>query len=191
LLGKEDAIDMMLERRSQMEFNSEFDSNISVNLYDEVNINVEDLDTEFIILPSQIAYWTVVTARFEQVVLAMERDYELWYAGVYNQAFDKLEQLSGRKPNMSSVDYYVKMYHKDLWLEKTTALEKAKSDLTVIRGLLTALNTKLQCLMQLSKRRLGEVNALEPIIRMPEELPKGTSVQAAKELFKQMKGRTT
>ena len=159
--------DVMESRRDQMEFSTIFDPNLAVNMYDELSIDLEDLDTEFTALPGQIAYWTASIARFSQVVSIMEREYELWYAEVYNQAYKKLDVETGRKPNINSVEYLVKTTHGEEWLEKITKLEQAKTDLAVVQGLSPSFNAKLQCLMQLAKRRLEEYNSVEPNVKVP------------------------
>ena len=159
--------EVMENRGDQMEFNTTFDPNLSVNMLDELSIDLDDLDTEFTALPGQIAYWTASIARFSQVVSIMEREYELWYAEVYNQAYKKLDVETGRKPNINSVEYLVKTTHGEEWLEKITKLEQAKTDLAVVQGLSPSFSAKLQCLMQLAKRRSEEYYSIEPNVKVP------------------------
>jgi hypothetical protein len=181
-------------RRDQMEFNTTFDPNLSVNMLDELSIDLDDLDTEFTALPGQIAYWAASIARFSQVVSIMEREYELWYAEVYNQAYKKLDVETGRKPNINSVEYLVKTTHGEEWLEKITKLEQAKTDLAVVQGLSPSFNAKLQCLMQLAKRRLEEYYSVEPNVKVPFRNTSNSSqsinLNETKNLLGQMKKRS-
>jgi hypothetical protein len=124
----------------------------------------------------------------------MEREYELWYAEVYNQAYKKLDVETGRKPNINSVEYLVKTTHGEEWLEKITKLEQAKTDLAVVQGLSPSFNAKLQCLMQLAKRRLEEYYSVEPNVKVPFRNTSNSSqsinLNETKNLLGQMKKRS-
>ena len=180
--------ELMTTRREQMSFYTEGTG--EVNIYDETSIDINDLSTEFIALPGQIAYWNMIAAKYTNVVSKLESEYDAWYALVYDAAFKELERTTGKRPNISSADYIVKKDHRQEWEEKNLELTQAKTDLAILAGIVPALNAKLSCLMQLAKARNVEVGNLEPVYRSPtqptktnkkESLP---SVNEVKDLFK-------
>lgn len=134
---------------------------VDVNVWDELQIDDTDLDTEFMALPGQIAYWTAVAARFTQAVEAIQRDYDNWYAPVYDKEFAKLEGATGRRPNISSAEYLVKISHKEEYNRRKDILDQAQTDLKIVQGIVPALQTKLQALMQLAKSKLAEYNSTD------------------------------
>jgi len=134
---------------------------VDVNVWDELQIDDADLDTEFMALPGQIAYWTAVTARFTQAVEAIRREFDNWYAPLYDQEFSKLESATGRRPNISSAEYMVKINYGDEYNRRKEILAQAETDLKVVQGVVPALQAKLQALMQLSKSKLAEYNSTD------------------------------
>lgn len=149
----------------ELEIVTATDGRISINILDEVAIDEEDLNSEFISLPGYTAYWTAVTARYGLKVQAMHRDFETWWGERYDAAFKALEKDTGRKPNISSAEYLVKVKHTSEYNEKKVALEEAETNLTILKGICEALHVKLQCLMQLAKRSSLEYDAVEPTVK--------------------------
>jgi len=183
--------ELMELRREQMYLFTKDTGN--VNIYDELSIDINDLSTEFIALPGQMAFWTMITAKYTSIVSKLESEYDAWYATVYDEAFKELEQSTGRKPNISSADYVVKKVYKTVWEEKSATLSQAKTDLSILSSIVPALNAKLQCLMQLAKGRNTEMGNLEPVYRQPARTSTsaktGTmpTIAETKGLFKQFK----
>lgn len=157
-----DLLELMESRRGNMRVVVQTPvEKVDVNVWDELQIDDTDLDTEFMALPGQIAYWTAVTARFTQAVEAIQRDFDSWYAPVYDQAFSELEKATGRRPNINSAEYMVRIHHKEEYNKREDILTQAQTDLKIVQGIVPALQTKLQALMQLSKSKLVEYNSTD------------------------------
>lgn len=165
-------LELMESRRGQMRVTLQTPLElVNVNIWDELQIDEHDLNTEFMAIPGQIAYWTAVTARFAQSVEAVIRDYDNWYAPLYDKEFAKLESATGRRPNINSTEYLVKIQYKEEYNKRKEVLDQAETDLKVVQGIVPALQVKLQALMQLSKAQLTEFNTTEVGYRGPKTDP--------------------
>jgi len=157
---------------------------VEINTYDELTPDEIDLDTEFGALPGQIAYWSAEVGRYEQLYGRMQRDYNTWYAPIYDKWFTYLENETGRKPNISSVEYMVINRTREEYNKWQEELGQVKADLESIRGMVPALNAKLQCLMQLAKRAASDLGATEPCYRAPKPVSNSNiSLDEAKNIF--------
>jgi len=146
-------LELMGTRRDAMQI--AFDTHtehISVNVFDELKIDVNDLDTELAALPSQVAYWIGVLARFELVVSEIKREYDNWYAPIYDSVFNDLERQTGRRPNINSVEYMVRKNYSTEYNEKQVIVTQADSDFKIVAGVVEGLRVKMQSLIQLAKR---------------------------------------
>lgn len=141
---------------------------IEVNAWDELQIDQTDLNTEFAAIPGQIAYWNAVTARVQAVVEVAKRDFDVWFAPLYEQEFNALHVASGRKPNINSAQNQVRIKYPDEYTSRNAELDQAETDLKVIGGMATALEAKLQALMQIAKRQLVEYDRIEPSVNAPQ-----------------------
>lgn len=165
-------LELMESRRGQMRVTLQTPLElVNVNVWDELQIDEHDLNTEYMALPGQIAYWTAVTARFAQSVEAVTRDYDNWYAPLYDKEFASLESATGRRPNINSTEYMVKIQYKEEYNKRREVLDQAETDLKVVQGIVPALQVKLQALMQLSKAQLTEFNTTEVGYRGPKTDP--------------------
>jgi len=194
-------LELMESRRDQMRVSIRTPiETVDVNVWDELQIDEHDLNTEFMALPGQIAYWAAVTARFAQAVEAVRRDYDNWYAPIYDQEFAKLENATGRRPNISSIEYMVRIQHKDEFNRRRDILEQAEADLKTIQGVITALEAKLQSLMQLAKKQIVEYNSTDvsykggglPRISTPQHTssyrkPDGPGIEEARGALRKMR----
>jgi hypothetical protein len=140
---------------------------VEVNAWDELQIDQTDLNTEFAAIPGQIAYWNAVAARFRVVVEATKRDYDAWYGPKYEEEFTALHGATGKKPNINSAENQVRIKYAGEYNSRRSALDQAAADLTIVDGMVTALEAKLQALMQIAKRQLVEYDRLEPGINSP------------------------
>lgn len=157
-----DLLEQMESRRDHMRVSVQTPVElVDVNVWDELQINEHDLNTEFMALPGQIAYWAGVSARFGQAVEAIRRDYDNWYAPLYEQEFARLERATGRKPNINSAEYMVKVQYKEEYNRRRNILEQAEADIKTVQGVVTALEAKLQALMQLAKKQVVEYNSAD------------------------------
>lgn len=157
-----DLLELMESRRAQMRVTVQTPiEKIDVNIWDELQIDEHDLNVEFMAISGQMAYWTAVAARFTQSVEAVRRDYDNWYAPLYDQEFTKLETATGRRPNINSAEYMVKIQYKEEYNNRKELLDQAETDLKVVQGIVPALQAKLQALMQLSKAQLIEYNSTD------------------------------
>ena len=138
---------------------------ISVNICDELYIDEEDLDTEFGALPGQMGYWGMLVGRYEKLISTMEREFKNWYAQKYQEKFDILQKETGRRPNINSVEYMVLNQHGEEHDQRQEDIDSAKADFYVIKTMPFALNSKQQCLTQIAKRRLLDLEATEPSVR--------------------------
>lgn len=155
-------LELMESRRDQMRVTVKTPiEQVDVNVWDELQIDEHDLNTEFMAISGQMAYWTAVAARFSQSVEAVRRDFDNWYAPLYDQEFAKLENATGRRPNISSAEYMVKIQYKDEYNRRKEILDQAETDLKVVQGIVPALQAKLQALMQLSKAHFIEYNSTD------------------------------
>lgn len=177
--------------------------NVEVNAWDELQIDQTDLNTEFAAIPGQIAYWNAVAARVRAVVEITKRDYDIWFAPLYEQEFNTLHVASGKKPNISSAENQVRIKYLDEYNRRKDELDQAGADLKVIEGMATALEAKLQALMQIAKRQLVEYDRIEPSVNAPQKQPfspppfskpqqKGSTMneantEAAKDVLRQMR----
>ena len=176
--------DLMLSRRDEMIVSvRQRGGTVSINVYDELTPDELDLDTEFSALPGQIAYWSTVVGKYDQMYGRMQRDYEAWYAPLYERWFTYLENETGRKPNISSVEYMLINRSREDYNKWQEELGQVKADLESIRGMVPALNAKLQCLMQLAKRRAAELELTEPGYRSPKINSDKISLDEAKSIF--------
>lgn len=141
---------------------------VEVNAWDELQIDQTDLNTEFAAIPGQIAYWNAVAARVQAVVEATERAYDIWFAPLYEEEFNALHVASGRKPNINSAENQVRIKYLDEYTRRKAELDQAEIDLKVIGGMTTALEAKLQALMQIAKRQLVEYDRIEPSVNAPQ-----------------------
>jgi len=194
-------LDLMESRRDKMRISIKTPVEaIDANIWDELSIDRNDLNTEFEALPGQIAYWAAVSSRYEQAVEAIRRDYGDWYGPVYEQEFQKLERATGRRPNISSAEYMVRIRHKDEYNRRKANLEQAEADLRIVREMVPSLKAKLQALMQLSKMYQVEYNTAEvyskgsgtPTFRSPQgPLPRrraeADGVEETKDIFRRMR----
>jgi len=163
---------------------------VSVNMYDELTPDEVDLDTEFSALPGQVAYWSTVAGRYEQLYTRLQRDYEAWYAEVYEQMFNLLEKETGRKPNISSVEYMVRNRNREKYNSLQEELLQVKVDLESIRSMVTALHIKSRCLQQLAQRQAVEFSNAEASYRFPrkERSPSAdSSLEEVKDIFRRVK----
>lgn len=145
--------------------------NVEVNAWDELQIDSTDLNTEFAAIPGQIAYWNVVAARVRAVVEVTKRDFDAWFASLYEAEFNALHVASGKKPNINSAENQVRMKHPDEYNGRKTELEQVEADLKIIEGMSAALEAKLQALMQIAKRQLVEYDRIEPSVNLPQRRP--------------------
>jgi hypothetical protein len=141
---------------------------IEVNAWDELQIDQTDLSTEFAAIPGQIAYWNAVVARVQAVVEVLKRAYAVWFAPLYEAEFNALHQASGKKPNISSAENQVRIKYLDEYNGRKAELDQAETDLKIIVGMVTALDAKLQALMQIAKRQLVEYDRIEPSVNLPQ-----------------------
>ena len=70
---------------------------VEVNAWDELQIDSTDLNTEFAAIPGQIAYWNVVAARVRAVVELTKRNFDVWFAPLYEAEFNALHAASGKR----------------------------------------------------------------------------------------------
>ena len=145
--------------------------NVEVNAWDELQIDSTDLNTEFAAIPGQIAYWNIVAARVRAVVEITKRDFDAWFAPLYEAEFNALHTASGKKPNINSAENQVRMKHPDEYNRRKTELEQVDADLKIIEGMSAALEAKLQALMQIAKRQLVEYDRIEPSVNVPQRRP--------------------
>jgi hypothetical protein len=152
-------LDLMESRRSQMEIRVRTPvEDVSVNAWDELQVDTFDLDTELAAIPGQIAYWIALTARFRLTVEATRRGFDDWYGPLYEKEFVAYEKDSGRRPNMNSVDYLVRMKYREEYNTRKGLLDQAEADLQVVEGMIRALEAKVQSLIQLAKRQQVELD---------------------------------
>jgi len=176
--------DLMLSRREEMVVKvRQRGGPVTINAYDELTPDELDLDTEFSALPGQMAYWTTVVGKYEQLYGRLQRDYNTWYAPLYEKWFTYLENETGRKPNISSVEYMVINKSREEYNNWQEELAEIKADLESIKGMVPALNAKLQCLMQLAKRRAADLELTEPGYRAPKVSNDKVSLDEARDIF--------
>ncbi len=170
-----DLLDLMESRREYMHISvsTPFEK-VEVNAWDELQIDSTDLNTEFAAIPGQIAYWNAVAARVNAVVEVTKRDFDSWFAPLYESEFNALHSASGKKPNINSAENQVRMKHPEEYSRRKHELDQVKADLTIIEGMSTALEAKLQALMQIAKRQLVEFDRIEPSVNAPERVPFST-----------------
>jgi len=151
--------ELMKSRRETMHITLDTKlEHISVNVWDELNIDMGDLDMELAALPAQTAYWIAVVARFELVVNEIKNEFESWYGPIYDEVFNKLEKDMGRKPNINSVEYMVRKLYPDEYNARHAIVVQAESDLKVVSGIVESLRVKMQSLIQLAKRSVIELD---------------------------------
>lgn len=176
---------------------------IEVNAWDELQIDQTDLNTEFAAIPGQIAYWNVVVARVKAVIESTRRDYDVWFAPLYETEFNALHVASGKKPNINSAENQVRIKYPDEYNRRKGELDQVEADLKIIEGMTTALEAKLQALMQIAKRQLVEYDRIEPSVNAPQRqsfssppfskpVQRGSTLheantEAAKDIFRQMR----
>jgi len=171
---------LMLSRREEMTVRvMQRGGTVSVNLYDELSVDENDLSTELVALPAQIAYWAVVIGKYEQLYSKLQRQFDLWYAEEYEKMFALLEKETGRKPNISSAEYMVLNRNRTQYTELKEELEQVKADLDSIKGMNSALNAKARCLQVLAQRQASEYNTTD--LHYKEKVSRQASSEAALE----------
>jgi hypothetical protein len=168
---------------------------IRVNALDELRIDPTDLDTEFMAIPGQIAYWTAVAARCQAVLEATKRNFDRWYIPLYEEEFQTIHQSTGKKPNISSAENRVKLHYSDDYEKFRTVLDSIEVDLQVINGMIEALEAKLQALIQLAKRQYVEYDRVDASLTVdgvlsPRRRASGqqeAAVVTAEQMFRQMR----
>lgn len=140
---------------------------VDVNAWDELQIDQTDLNTEFAAIPGQIAYWNAVAARAQAVIEVTKRAYDAWFAPLYEAEFNALHVASGKKPNIRSAENQVRIKYPEEYNERNAELDQAELDSKIIGGMATALDAKLQALMQIAKRQLVEYDRIEPSVKAP------------------------
>lgn len=154
--------DLMRSRRDEMVVRiRQRGGTVSVNMYDELTPDETDLNTEFSALPGQIAYWATVVGKYDQLYGRMQREYDTWHADLYEQMFTLLEKETGRKPNISSVEYMVINRNREEYNRWQEELGQVKADLESIRSMVPALNVKSRCLQQLAQRQSMEFSSTD------------------------------
>jgi hypothetical protein len=195
-----DLLELMESRRDRMRVHVQTPvETVDVNVWDELQIDEHALDVEFMALPGQLAYWSAVAARFTQSVEAIRRDFDDWFAPLYEQEFTRLEKDTGRKPNISSVEYMVKIRYREEFNGRKAALDQAETDLKIVQEIVPALQAKLQALMQLAKRQWAEYNSTDVAYKgggvqfmgnprlTPSQLrPDAVGVEEAKNILREM-----
>jgi len=199
-----DLLDLMESRKEHMHISVSTPSEqVEVNAWDELQIDQTDLSTEFAAIPGQIAYWNAVVARVQAVVEVLKREYAVWFAPLYEAEFNALHQASGKKPNINSAENQVRIKYPDEYNGRKAELDQAETDLKIIVGMVTALDAKLQALMQIAKRQLVEYDRIEPSVNVPQKQlfsppsfsspnPRGSTMKeantdAARNIFRRMR----
>jgi len=126
---------------------------VDVNAWDELQIDLLDLDTEFAAIPGQIAYWVAVSARYRIVVESFRVEFDNWHAPKYEQEFLAYQTETGKKPNISTAENRVRMRYQEEYDQRKVNLVEADSNLRIVEGMVTALEAKLQALIQIAKRQ--------------------------------------
>lgn len=157
-----DLLDLMESRRDQMQVVVETPTEkVDVNAWDELLIDQLDLDTEFAAIPGQIAYWVAVAARYRIVVESFRVDFDNWFAPKYEQEFLAYQSETGKKPNISTAENRVRMKYKEEHDRLRLQLVESEANLKIVEGMVTALEAKLQALIQIAKRRNIEYDRTE------------------------------
>lgn len=157
-----DLLDLMESRKEQMQVSLQTPAEVvDVNAWDELQIDQLDLDTEFAALPGQIAYWVAVAARYRVFVESLRTSFDNWYAPKYEQEFLAYQSETGKRPNISTAENRVKVKYQGDYNRLKSELAEADANLKIAEGMITALEAKLQALIQIAKRQNIEYDRTE------------------------------
>jgi len=157
-----DLLDLMESRKDQMQVSLQTPAEtVDVNAWDELQIDMLDLDTEFAAIPGQIAYWVAIAARYRVFVESLRNSFDSWYAPKYEQEFLAYQSETGKRPNISTAENRVKVKYQEDHNRLKLELAESDANLKTAEGMITALEAKLQALIQIAKRQNIEYDRTE------------------------------
>lgn len=162
-----DLIKLVREQRGMLQINFESDAlgEVEADLYEELFIDsFSHADEHMKTLPARMAYWGLLHRIAESEHEQLKESWDTWYAPLYEKGYDELwselDYKSSAKPNINSVENWVRSNHTEEFQSKKEEIRQAKLRVSILSDVIQWWNAKMQMLIQIVKKDTGEMRAL-------------------------------
>ena len=157
--------ELLKERRSLLivEFDSSM-GHIVADLYEELYFEQEQILEHMESQAGMLAWWNALYRDMEEKLNECETEYEIWFALRYEVAYRELKDEMGggsKKPNISSVENYVRIMNRKKYRDWQRRLRKLRRQSSTLKDVVKWYEEKGMMLVQMAKLASAEMGAID------------------------------
>ena len=161
---------------------------VNLDLFDELSFNQENILDHVENHSALIAWYSNIHLEAERRLATLQREYDVWYAGQYENQYRDLGQNGKKKPNINSVENAVMLQNREVYNEFHENLETARYQVAILQSVCRWFQEKGQMLIQACKYYALEYQTASGSIPVSRQDYENRSQKAVDDLNKQLTG---